>query len=205
MSGTNGATLRAATFNASLNRSVAGELVADLSTGDNAQAQTVAEIIQRAAADIVLVNEFDYVENSQALNLFRDNYLAVGQNTLGLADGGGPAADYSYGFTALSNTGITSGFDLNNNGTAVTAPGAPGYGDDALGFGNYATSTAWRAIRNTQSFTIRSVPSKASFGRTCQAPACPTMAQHPPPATSTRRRSWQCCGSPLGAIGICPC
>jgi len=35
---------------------------------------------------------------------------------------------------APTNTGVASGFDLNNNGQTVTTPGAPGYGDDALGF-----------------------------------------------------------------------
>ena len=38
---------RFATFNASLNRFNAGDLVTDLSTPDNLQAQNVAEIIQR--------------------------------------------------------------------------------------------------------------------------------------------------------------
>jgi hypothetical protein len=38
---------RFATFNASLNRAVEGELVADLSTPDDVQAQAVAEVIQR--------------------------------------------------------------------------------------------------------------------------------------------------------------
>ncbi|WP_338665727.1 glycerophosphodiester phosphodiesterase family protein [Pararoseomonas sp. SCSIO 73927] len=132
-----GTEIRVATFNASLNRNAEGELVRDLSTPGNLQAQTVAEIVQRAAPDIVLINEFDYVSGDRALNLFRDNYLAVGQNTLNLADGGGQAIDYGYAFTAPSNTGIASGLDLNNNGAAVTTPGAPGYGDDAFGFGNY--------------------------------------------------------------------
>ncbi len=129
-------TIRVATFNASLNRNAEGALVSDLSTPDNLQAQTVAEIIQRNAPDIVLINEFDYVAGNQALDLFRQNYLEQGQNTLGLAEGAAPIS-YGYAFTAPSNTGIASGFDLNNNGQVVTTPGAPGYGDDALGFGNY--------------------------------------------------------------------
>jgi len=128
---------RAATFNASLNRSAAGELVSELSSRDNLQARTVAEIVQRTAPDVLLINEFDYVSGDTALNLFRENYLAAKQNTLNLADGGRPATNYDYAFTAPSNTGVASGFDLNNNGVAVTTPGAAGYGDDAYGFGNY--------------------------------------------------------------------
>ena len=42
-----------------------GQLVADLTTGTNAQAHTVAEIIQRAHPDIVLLNEFDYVADGR--------------------------------------------------------------------------------------------------------------------------------------------
>lgn len=113
--------LRVATFNLSLNRNAPGQLVADLSTGANAQARTVAEIIQRANPDVVLLNEFDYVEGGVAVDLFRDNYLEVGQN-------GAEAVEYPYAFVAPSNTGVPSGFDLNNNGVVAG-------GDDAFGFG----------------------------------------------------------------------
>ena len=111
--------VRFATFNASLNRFNLGELQADLSTTTNAQAATVAEIIQRANPDVLLINEFDY--DPLAAELFRDNYLEVPHN-------GAPAVDYPYLFIAESNTGIPSGFDLNNNGV-VAGP------DDAFGFG----------------------------------------------------------------------
>jgi hypothetical protein len=113
--------VRFATFNASLNRNAEGQLVADLSAPGNAQAAAVAETIQRTNPDVVLVNEFDYVEGGQAAELFRENYLAVGQN-------GAAPVDYPYYFVAPSNTGVPSGFDLNNNG-------AVGGGDDAFGFG----------------------------------------------------------------------
>ena len=122
--------LRVATYNLSLNRSAPSQLVADLTTGTNAQAKTVAEIIQHANPDIVLLNEFDFVEGGEAADLFRENYLEVPQGT---AD----AVEYPYAFVAPSNTGIASGFDLNNNGVTVTTPGAFGYGDDAFGFGAF--------------------------------------------------------------------
>jgi hypothetical protein len=114
-------TVRVATFNLSLNRAAPGQLVADLSTGTNAQARTVAEIIQRTSPDVILLNEFDYVEDEVAVDLFRDNYLEVSQN-------GAAPVDYPFAFVAPSNTGVASGFDLNNDG----AVGGP---DDALGFG----------------------------------------------------------------------
>ncbi len=120
------ADVRFATFNASLNRSAAGQLVTDLSnpaadTVQVRQARNVAEVIQRARPDVVLINEFDFYPDGQAAELFRDNFLAVSQN-------GAPAASYPYYFVAPSNTGVPSGFDLNNNGTV-------GGGDDAFGFG----------------------------------------------------------------------
>ena len=121
-------TVRFSQFNASLNRNATGQLVTDLSTPDNAQAKAVAEIIQRNNPDVLLINEFDY--SQQAVQLFKQNYLAVSQN-------GATPVDYPYFYIAPSNTGIASGFDLNNNGAAVTTPGEPGYGDDAFGFGNF--------------------------------------------------------------------
>ncbi|MDQ4076489.1 MAG: endonuclease/exonuclease/phosphatase family protein [Chloroflexota bacterium] len=112
---------RFATFNASLNRSEQGQLITDLSTPDNEQAQTVAEIIQRTNPDVLLINEFDYDEEGQAAQLFRENYLEVSQN-------GAPPISFPYYYIAPSNTGIPSGYDLNNDGEV----GGP---DDAFGFG----------------------------------------------------------------------
>jgi hypothetical protein len=119
----NEADARFATFNASLNRSAAGQLVADLSTPNNQQAKNVAETIQRIRPDVVLINEFDFDPGGVALGLFQDNYLSVPQS-------GAAAIHYPYRFAAESNTGIPSGFDLNNNGVV----GGP---DDAFGFGFY--------------------------------------------------------------------
>jgi Endonuclease/Exonuclease/phosphatase family len=113
--------IRFATFNASLNRNFEGQLIADLSTPANAQARTVAEIIQRARPEVILINEFDFDSGNVALRLFQDNYLSVSQN------GASPIL-YPYRYTAPSNTGIPSGFDFNNNGVI----GGP---DDAYGFG----------------------------------------------------------------------
>jgi hypothetical protein len=113
--------IRFATFNASLNRNFAGQLVADLSTPNNAQAATVAEIIQRARPDVLLINEFDFVADGLAAQLFQENYLSVPHN-------GAEPIVYPFRFVAPSNTGIPSGHDFNNNGVV----GGP---DDAFGFG----------------------------------------------------------------------
>ena len=113
--------VRFATFNASLNRNNAGQLITDLSTPGNAQAATVAEIIQRTQPEVLLINEFDFDEDWEAARLFQENYLSISQN-------GADPIEYPYRFVAPSNTGIPSGFDLNNNGV-VAGP------DDAFGFG----------------------------------------------------------------------
>ena len=120
---------RFATFNASLNRGAAGGALADLSSPDNAQAQNGAAIIQRVRPEVLLLNEFDYEPDGALVAAFADNYLAVAQ-----ADDLEPIS-YEYSFVAPSNTGVASGFDLDNDGNAVTDPAADGYGNDAFGFG----------------------------------------------------------------------
>jgi Endonuclease/Exonuclease/phosphatase family len=132
-------TVRYATFNASLNRYREGQLVEELAdpslrpAGDR-QIRTVAEIIQRVRPDVLLVNEFDFDDDgrggtSRAAELFQDNYLSESQN-------GARPIRYRYRFTAPSNTGVPSGFDLDNDGRVVTTPG-PGYGNDSFGFGEF--------------------------------------------------------------------
>jgi 3-phytase len=123
-------TVRFATFNASVNRNAEGELVADLSTGADPQLRNVAEIIQRARPDVLLVNEFDFYPDEQAAQLFQRNYLSVSQH-------GARPITFGYLFVEPSNTGIASGKDLDNNGQIVTTPGSGLYGNDAFGFGEF--------------------------------------------------------------------
>jgi hypothetical protein len=117
--------VRFATFNASLNRNVAGQALMQLSVPGNAQADAVAEIIQRIRPEVLLINEFDFEPDNALAEAFQDNYLDVAHDVGGEAT---TPIDYPYVFVAPSNTGIPSGFDLNNNGVV----GGP---DDALGFG----------------------------------------------------------------------
>jgi Endonuclease/Exonuclease/phosphatase family len=138
--------IRFATFNASLNRNLPGQALSDLSEpfdpsepdlalrARRAQAAAVAEIVQRVRPEVLLINEFDYIDGPVTGNAltkaFQKNYLAVSQN-------GATPIRYNHVFVAPSNTGIHSGFDLNNAGGVVSTPLAPGYGDDALGFGEF--------------------------------------------------------------------
>jgi hypothetical protein len=130
--------VRFVTFNASLNRNNVGELTNDFSLPPNPsvtqsnrirQAKTVAEIIQRANPDVLLINEFDYYTNYHALNLFHSNFLTVAQNTLNQSNTASPV-HFAYRFVEPSNTGVPSGHDLDNNGSV-------GGGNDAFGFGSF--------------------------------------------------------------------
>ncbi len=169
--------VRFATFNASLNRSVEGEALDDLEepfdpsapvTGQNGrrkQAANVAEIIQRVRPEVLLINEFDYIDGPITGNdltaAFQDNYLSIGQN-------GAQPIHYDYVFVAPSNTGISSGFDLNNNGVTDDTPGDQAYGDDSLGFGEFPGKFGmavfsqhpidYDAVRTFQNFKWKDMP-----------------------------------------------
>ena len=153
--GIQAASVRFATFNASLNRGSAGQALADLSAPGNAQASAVAEIIQRTRPDVLLINEFDYEPEEALAEAFQTNYLSIAQEP------GLKAIDYPHVFVAPSNTGIPSGFDLDNSGSV----GGP---NDAFGFGffpgqfgmavfsRYPIDEA--AIRTFQTFLWKDMP-----------------------------------------------
>ena len=120
--------LRVATYNASLFRGAAGQLARELEGGADAQARAVAEVLQRVRPDVVLINEFDGDPDRLAPQRFIDAYLAVSQ-------GGAEPIVYPYWYAPASNTGVSSGLDLNRDGQVVTTPGSQAYGNDSWGFG----------------------------------------------------------------------
>jgi hypothetical protein len=115
--------VRIATFNASLNRASQGALLESMRTPDDPQIRAVAEIIQRVRPDILLLQEFDFDADGAALRSFQSNYLARSQN-------GAEPIGFAHSYFAESNTGVPSGFDLDNDGRI-------GGGGDALGFGEF--------------------------------------------------------------------
>ncbi len=124
--------IRVATFNTSLNRGDTGsELITLLSNTSSVAARNTAEIIQRVRPDVLLLNEFDYKETqpNEGVRLFQQNYLSIAQ-----AADTNPLA-YAYTFTSPVNTGVFSGFDLDNSGTATSSEGSQAYANDSLGFG----------------------------------------------------------------------
>lgn len=126
--------IRIATFNVSMDASnyveyeqlpgvTESPVPAQLAAG-NAQIAGIAEILQRVRPDIVLLNEFDYVERERGIDVFLSDYLGQSQNGL-------DPLSYDYVYMAPVNTGVPSPFDLNRDGEAT------GRGNDAWGFGWY--------------------------------------------------------------------
>ncbi len=115
--------VRVATFNLALNRQGPGELLAELRGGESKPAQQLAEIIQRQAIDVILLNELDRDDAGEAAEVFAREYLAVSQN-------GADPIDDLFTFAGPVNTGLLSGKDLNGDGK-VECP------DDAFGYGAF--------------------------------------------------------------------
>ena len=90
------------------------------------QIRNIAEIIQRVAPDIILLNEFDYSAGAtpSAAQRFINHFLAVSQQ-------GQTPQHYDYIYAAPVNTGEPSPFDLDGDGKAT------GTGGDAYGYGIY--------------------------------------------------------------------
>lgn len=100
------------------------------------QIRNIAAIIQKQRPDVLLLTEFNNdgdANSNAALNGFQTNYLAHPQS-MNSVDGGDLLEPIAYPFVQNypTNTGLFSGHDLANNGTAqATDP------DDAQGFGFY--------------------------------------------------------------------
>ncbi|WP_010452148.1 endonuclease/exonuclease/phosphatase family protein [Vibrio rotiferianus] len=99
------------------------------------QIRNVAAIIQKNRPDVLMMAEFNndgIGEDKVALEGFQKNYLSIAQS---LEGAGGDAnlepIEYPYAESYSTNTGLNSGLDLDNNGTAGQLPG------DAWGFGFY--------------------------------------------------------------------
>ncbi|MBL4940700.1 MAG: endonuclease/exonuclease/phosphatase family protein [Colwellia sp.] len=149
--------LRLATFNVSMEAlnyverslgsapKVSGHELSQALQKNNQQIKNIAEIIQRINPDIILLNEFDYIENKSIENksienksvdnknvdsshsnihYFINNYLAHGQN-------GQSSVQYPYFYQGAVNTGVKINDDLNHDGKANQQP------SDTHGFGYF--------------------------------------------------------------------
>ena len=102
--------------------------------GQNQQLIAAAKIIQNISPDVLVINEIDHdYSHSENLQLnakrFLSSYLKSGDTPI----------DYEYIFTAPCNTGLLTGFDLNNDGHNATKKdqGTRKHGDDCYGWGQY--------------------------------------------------------------------
>ncbi|MDN3377938.1 MULTISPECIES: endonuclease/exonuclease/phosphatase family protein [unclassified Pseudoalteromonas] len=155
--------IRVATFNVSMdatNYTAQGESVnpnalVNALKSDHQQIKNIAEIIQRVRPDILLLNEFDYVNKSQGIDYFIQNYLKVSQNKQ-------PAINYPYTYIGPVNTGVASEFDFDNDGKKTGKLG------DAYGFGffpgHYGMAVLSRypidfdKVRSLQKFKYKDMP-----------------------------------------------
>ena len=90
--------VRVATFNASLNRPGEGELLAELRTGKSEQAAAIAEIVQRAGVDVLLVCELDRDRAAETAALLARGWFAVSQR-------GQQPIDFEFCYAGEVNTG----------------------------------------------------------------------------------------------------
>ena len=131
--------LRVASFNTSLYRGEEGGLIADLSDPESEQPRQIAEIIQVVRPDVLLINELDYDEEGEAIDLFGDDFLGVPQ-------GDEEALDYPYRYAFPSNTGIASGFDLSGDGSDGGEVGTEEYAQNAFGYGLFPGQYAFGIV-----------------------------------------------------------
>lgn len=127
--------LRVATFN------IEDVRAEHLETDDNPRLRAIASIIQRIRPNILLLNEIEtsHAEGPSNAEKFAYNYLAVSQ-------GDGLRPLYYDTYTPATNTGIHSGFDLDNSGSVdASVPERSerqeaahrAYGNDCYGFGTF--------------------------------------------------------------------
>jgi hypothetical protein len=130
--------LRIATFNVSMEalnylpsklgkeHKPTGKELATALANDHQQIKNIAEIIQRVNPDIILLNEFDGNDPThQSLKHFLSQYLTKSQQ-------GNAAVDYPYFYQGPVNTGVATGYDLNNDNKVGELP------NDAYGYGLFS-------------------------------------------------------------------
>lgn len=100
-------------------------LIDELAGGTSQHIKNIAKIIQAKRPDVILLNEFDYIENpEEGIEKFIKLYLNVAQEGL-------KAIDYPYYYYSTSNTGLETPYDMNGDGKLE------GTANDAFGYGRY--------------------------------------------------------------------
>lgn len=113
---------RIATYSADLGRFGPGILYADLRSGRSEEVSAVVEVLVRLNADILLLTDIDYDAGGLALSALAARLAARGLS-------------YPHLLALRPNSGVSSGLDLDGDGTL----GSP---RDAIGFGRFAGAEA---------------------------------------------------------------
>lgn len=156
-------------------------LARELASGNNAQIRNIAAILQQVRPDILLLNEFDYIEDpKQGVEQFLTQYLAKSQQQ-------GQPLHYPYFYYQNVNTGQPSGFDLDNNGQI-------GGAEDAWGFGHYPGQYAMLVLsrfpidaskaRTFRNFKWKDMPEHKKTSKTDGSPWYPAAAWQQMPLSS---------------------
>ena len=148
-------------------------------------------MLQRVRPDVVLLNEFDYVENYRAVDLFREQLPRA-------VPAGRPPDPYPYAFTAPSNTGIPTGFDLDRNGTV-------GGGNDAFGFGEFPGQYGMVVLSRYPIDPTGSGPSRLFRWADMPGALLPDDPATAAPPTGTPPRSSRSSGCPASRTGTSRC
>ena len=160
--------LRIATFNVSMEAlnyverssnstpKISGNELTQALQQNTQQIKNIAEIIQRVNPDIILLNEFDRVNNShENIRYFLTNYLAKPQH-------GQASIDYPYFYQGSVNTGVKINDDLNHDSKSNQQPGdTHGFGYFEGHFGMVLLSKypiSEKEIRTFQHFKWRDMP-----------------------------------------------
>ena len=188
--------VRFATFNASLNRGTAGQLVTDLSAPGNAQASGAAETIQRADADVILVNEFDYAARRRG-----------GRAVPRQLPRGRPERRRTGRLPLLLRRAVQHGHPDRLRPQQQRRRGRPRHqagGDDAFGFGLFPGQYGMVVyskypIADRRRPHLPALPLEGHAGRRC----CPTTRRRPRRPTGTPPRSSTSSGCPRSRTGTC--
>ncbi|WP_458791740.1 endonuclease/exonuclease/phosphatase family protein [Yoonia sp. MH D7] len=108
-------TLRIATFAAPLSRDGPGVLLRDIRKGEDAQINAIAEVVATVAPDVIVLTDFDYDLDGLALSAAKDLFARKG-------------VLFAHRFSALPNTGMQTGLDMEGDGRTGDARDGQGYG-----------------------------------------------------------------------------
>lgn len=107
--------IRVATWSPDLSRKGPGLLLKDIQSGTDEQVAAAVAVIVAAGPDVLVLTEFDWDYEGQALSAFNELLAVAG-------------SDYPHLYASKPNSGVATGLDLNQDGRFGTAEDAQGFG-----------------------------------------------------------------------------